>query len=493
MVIRHADDGRVPIDSFTDDGLDALEDAFDAMGLDHQLHRDVPRGYREALDDLLGWGFLRMEDGTIRITDEGLRQVESVTGSMEGPDVSVLAASVRLLSQHGGTVSRRGAGAPPPGSDAMPRPVPSRGPTCRSEGRPAGYAGKAPFEPYPRLTPVYRGVVNRIIDMDRTLGSYTLSSKDYLDAVVDACSSDIHRSTGSEGNPLTRDEVGTIVRSFIVEGDIDVPDGPVREIVNHLHLLFSDSKPVPWTHDRVKSLHGALIGGTGRPGPVGEYRRGDVPVTGDDGPELPGSCPFESIDSGMESLLSWLPGSPLDPVCTAAVFLHRFECIRPFVDGNGMTGRALMRMFLRESGLRNCGLCRFESHLLRDPDLYRRLSAHADSTGDHGPFVQYFSEVLLDAYVEADRVFSERDRMRHSDGIGRSLVLLARTGDGFSIRRASECIPSVHENTLRSRLNVLIGQGIVRMEGRGRSTVYRFDDPLRGVRTRVNGPGPGRP
>lgn len=107
MVIRHADDGRVPIDSFTDDGLDALEDAFDAMGLDHQLHRDVPRGYREALDDLLGWGFLRMEDGTIRITDEGLRQVESVTGSMEGPDVSVLAASAREFADGGRTTSRR--------------------------------------------------------------------------------------------------------------------------------------------------------------------------------------------------------------------------------------------------------------------------------------------------------------------------------------------------------------------------------------------------
>ena len=83
------------------------EDAFDVMGLDHQLHRDVPRGYREALDDLLGWGFLRMEDGTIRITDEGLRQVESVTGSMEGSDVSVFAASAREFADGGRTTSRR--------------------------------------------------------------------------------------------------------------------------------------------------------------------------------------------------------------------------------------------------------------------------------------------------------------------------------------------------------------------------------------------------
>ena len=117
--------------------------------------------------------------------------------------------------------------------------------------------------------------------------------------------------------------------------------------------------------------------------------------------------------------------------------------------------------------------------------MYYRLLAYTDSTNDYGPFILYFAEALYDAYVEAHKVFSEKDRLRNADEVSRTLVTLAKSEGPFSLHRAAECIPSVHENTLRSRLNSLIDQGIVRREGKGRSIVYSFDDPLVEVRARV--------
>ena len=360
-------------------------------------------------------------------------------------------------------------------------------------GYPVRHRRKVPFYPMLSLGMDYRAMMAEIRELDRVLGGYVLGADDYLELVRDAYSDNIHWSTKIEGNELSPDEVRHLTTRF-TEGDrMEQTVGPVQEIVNHLHSFFADGAfGFPWDAGTVSEIHRMLMAGVNPAIEPGKFRTGEVSVVGGDGTEYFISCPASSIQAEMDSLMDWVNNSSYDELVTATAFFHEFESIHPFEDGNGRVGRTMFQMLLQGLGLRNCKLCRFERELLGDTATYYDLLAYVDSTGNYGPLVMFFAESLLAAYREAVEAFGAKDRLRDMDENSRVLVRFAREADAFRLTDATARLPGMGAQTVRARLDELVGMGILEKEGRTKGMAYRFRDPLRNLRYNEEIIGRGR-
>lgn len=353
-------------------------------------------------------------------------------------------------------------------------------------GSPVRHRRKVPFRPYPMLPEEYRGIVDEIKSLDWDLGQCILTADDYMELVIDAYASNVHWSTRIEGNPLSPEEVCKITRRFSSGAVMESNPGYVQEIVNHLYPMFVDVRRYRrFSLDEVTAVHLRLMTGTGYHGVPGDIRTGEVSVQSPDGQDLFICCSPQHVREETESLLEWVNAAPFDPVCTAALFFHEFESIHPFFDGNGRVGRVLFQTMLQSMGLRHCGLCRFEKHLLEDAGLYYDLLAYTDETADYAPFVCYVAESLLNAYREAFGIYSERDRVADMDEAVRSLAYAAKDVGAFTLADASAWVPSLSDQTLRMKLNSLADMGILRKEGRSKGMRYVFNDPFSELRAKV--------
>ena len=335
-----------------------------------------------------------------------------------------------------------------------------------AEGCPAGHGRRMPFEPRLILDLDSRSMMCEIDRMDRELGGFLLSAEDYRELVEDAYASNIHWSTTIEGNRLTFEEVGGLTGLYS-SGTLRGPRyGPEKEILNHLHQMFSDRLPLPWTVGTVMRVHSILLEGVGD--------------------QEPGMNGTEDVSGRLESLVEWVNSSPYPAVIASTLFLHEFENIHPFDNGNGRTGMALFRMLLQEYGLPNCHLCRFGERLLSDGEMHHDLPVFTDSTEFYTELVSRVICSLHEAYVEAMDLFGSRDRLEHYDGDLRPLAREARSKKVFTLSEACGW-SDAGEQTIRSRLNVLVDDGVLRKEGRTRAMRYMFNDPFDGLRTVIGG------
>ncbi len=350
-------------------------------------------------------------------------------------------------------------------------------------GYPVRHRRKDPFYPMLALDLDTRGMIREIRELDSSLGGYVLSEQDYRDLVLDAYSSNIHWSTRIEGNRMTLEEVGGLATEYMGGRIEEVNDGDAQEIINHLDFHFKEESRMPWSLDTVLSVHRNLMAGIGNVDP-GVIRDMDVCVRGSDGTELFIACPKGSVETELRSLMDWVNTTPFGDIVTATLFFHEFESIHPFEDGNGRTGRALFQALLKQLGLPNCDLCRFEEEMLSDTATYYDLLAYTDSTGNYTPLVRYVSESILCAYREAVDEFSSRDRLKGMDENTRFLAMKAKKKGSFLLQDASSWLP-IGESAMRRRLDELVGLGILGKEGRTRSLRYVFLDPFRDLRGRL--------
>lgn len=353
----------------------------------------------------------------------------------------------------------------------------------RSEfGYPVKHKRKVPFYPRIKVPEDFSKLNQKIFRIDGELDRFVLSEEDYLELIEEAFSSNIHFSTELEGNPLPLDEVRRVTRDTFREGKPTSDlSAPYLEIVNHLSTWLFSLFEGEWTIDKIKETHRVLMKDFEECKP-GELRKERTSVITDDEQEVFIPAPPEHIEEELSSLVDWVNeyGEGYSPLVTGTVFFHEFESIHPFADGNGRVGRTLFHGYIQSRGLPNSKLCLIEKEILGDKELYYKLLAKTDYTGNYQRLIEHFTKAILKSYKEAERKFKERDLLTSDlDELSKRILIKAkRKGNWFYQNDLRIWCQGESDYRLRTRLNELVERGVIREKGRTKGKKYIFRDPI---------------
>ncbi len=117
-----------------------------------------------------------------------------------------------------------------------------------------------------------------------------------------------------------------------------------------LEIADSDS---PITLDTIRDIHAVLMEGEAIAGNI-RHRQNWIGAGALDATPLHAAFVPPSPDHLprlMDDLVACINQTSLNPIVHAAIVHAQFETIHPFADGNGRTGRAVIQLMLRRSGL----------------------------------------------------------------------------------------------------------------------------------------------
>lgn len=156
-----------------------------------------------------------------------------------------------------------------------------------------------------------------------------------------------YNSNAIEGNTLTLRET-----ALILQEGVTIAEKPVREHLEAIghkdafeYIVSLASDNTPLTEKVIKDIHSLVLMNDVQN--RGVYRSVPVQIMGAaHTPPQPYLIPKQ-----MEELIAWYNSVDKHPIEAAAEFHLHFECIHPFIDGNGRTGRLILNLELMKAGL----------------------------------------------------------------------------------------------------------------------------------------------
>lgn len=112
------------------------------------------------------------------------------------------------------------------------------------------------------------------------------------------------------------------------------------------------------------------------------------------------------VRDGLADLCAFAASRDGNPLARAAIAHAQFETIHPFVDGNGRTGRALVHVILRDSGVVQRSTVPVSAGLLGNVRRYfDALTAYR--SGDVEPIVREFAGAAVDSVANGRRLTAD--------------------------------------------------------------------------------------
>lgn len=277
-------------------------------------------------------------------------------------------------------------------------------------------------------------------------------------------------------------------------GDLEA----LRNIAATETALRIGSAPGPVTADDICAIHLALMGdddpAAGRIRTAQNWIGSGFRSTPLDARYV--APPPEAVPALVDDLVQCINAPVSGPIVHAAVVHAQFEAVHPFADGNGRTGRALIHLMLRRSGLTGACTPPISSSLARRRDDYiRALNGACTECGPEDPLrsaaTAEWIGLMSDATIEA--TYYARRIIDHVAAIRSRWLRLLRT---LGVRRVSapvrlvELLPAqpvvnatsaadmlgVDVRTARRSLDLLATAGILVQRSAGRrNRVFEAD------------------
>lgn len=318
--------------------------------------------------------------------------------------------------------------------------------------------------------------VKEFILNSKILPSYDLLLKNK--AII----SSSYNSTSIEGNPLDFKQVTELFN--LKENDklkeVKLNKSEI-EVVNYFKTLESLDKYEKIDEKTILEIHKNITEGTlNDPDMAGRFR--DTPVvignlkTGKLNfvPPSPIKVPYL-----IGELLDWINvQNELNPIILAGILHYEFVRIHPFVDGNGRTARALATLILLLNDFNIKGYFSLDEYYNQDRQSYYSALQSADKSQDLTKWLEYFSTGFLVSLtsVKNDIIEMSHFNMKLNDKIKLSekeIKILEYIEKNNSIRNKEvQELLDLSSQASYSYIQKLIEKGLIKSQGKGRSTVY---------------------
>ncbi len=262
----------------------------------------------------------------------------------------------------------------------------------------------------------------------------------------------IRGSLAIEGNPLTEEQVSTILEGKPVVA----PLREIQEVRNAINAYEQSPRWNPASESDLLGAHKVLLAGL--LDAPGRYRRGGVAVTGAGEVHHIGPS-ADRVPHLMSNLLSWLGVTGEHPLIASSVFHYEFEFIHPFEDGNGRMGRLWQTLMLTRWKPLFADVP-VESLIHARQSEYYDAIRESSARGESAPFIVF----MLEAILEAVRDFGTSDQAddQVTDQVTR---LLAGLRDGpKSATQLMAALGLSHRPTFRKNyIRPALSTGLVEM------------------------------
>ena len=248
----------------------------------------------------------------------------------------------------------------------------------------------------------------------------------------------------------------------------DPQDDAMSEVLRYVsmasHAFASIMSGRRLTMNLICEMHGELLRDSALESGAGHLRDTHVMI----GSHVPGTAlqvvldnarfvpcpPGDQLQSGMDQLMDWIGtdlGEHIDPIVATAMLHYQFECLHPFVDGNGRIGRLLVVLYLLQNGLITEPTLFvspwFEARRDRYFDLLLRVSTH----NDWDAYVHFFAQGIEEsanstASLMQSLVALQSELKNHLTTAGiraesaRRLIDFAISNPTFTVAQAAEGI-----------------------------------------------------
>lgn len=188
--------------------------------------------------------------------------------------------------------------------------------------------------------------------------------------------------------------------------------------------------------------------------------------------------PFETpmaIEKMCESFNRETDACEIDPLILIPAFIVDFLCVHPFNDGNGRMSRLLTTLLLYRAGYVVGKYVSLESKIEKTKESYYKALEKSDinwnrEENDITPFIKYILGTVLAAYRDFEqRVILVEDKSSAIDLVRNAVD---NTIGKFTKSDIMELVPSVGKTSVENSLKILIGEGVIGRDGKGKATFY---------------------
>lgn len=188
--------------------------------------------------------------------------------------------------------------------------------------------------------------------------------------------------------------------------------------------------------------------------------------------------PFETptaIEKMCESFNRETDACEVDPLILIPAFIVDFLCVHPFNDGNGRMSRLLTTLLLYRAGYVVGKYVSLESKIEKTKESYYKALEKSDinwnrEENDLTPFIKYILGTVLAAYRDFEqRVILVEDKASAIDLVRNAVN---NTIGKFTKSDIMELVPSVGKTSVENSLKILIEEGVIGRDGKGKATFY---------------------
>ena len=188
--------------------------------------------------------------------------------------------------------------------------------------------------------------------------------------------------------------------------------------------------------------------------------------------------PFETptaIEKMCESFNRETDACEIDPLILIPAFIVDFLCVHPFNDGNGRMSRLLTTLLLYRAGYFVGKYVSLESKIEKTKESYYKALEKSDinwnrEENDLTPFIKYILGTVLSAYRDFEqRVILVEDKASAIDLVRNAVN---NTIGKFTKSDIMELVPSVGKTSVENSLKILIEEGVIGRDGKGKATFY---------------------
>lgn len=188
--------------------------------------------------------------------------------------------------------------------------------------------------------------------------------------------------------------------------------------------------------------------------------------------------PFETptaIEKMCESFNRETDACEIDPLILIPAFIVDFLCVHPFNDGNGRMSRLLTTLLLYRAGYVVGKYVSLESKIEKTKESYYKALEKSDINWNNGenditPFIKYILGTVLAAYRDFEqRVILVEDKASAIDLVRNAVN---NTIGKFTKGDIMELVPSVGKTSVENSLKILIEEGVIGRDGKGKATFY---------------------